>query len=126
MGTWRTVKLKGKIAPKDAPRAIEYLTVRQWESKACNDGVYYLQFGESVYGINKWINNDGSIDKTGTLYERDCDNDDLLKELIILAKEFPTLDMVLHSGSIMSDECTATFIIKNGFCVRVEPQIPTL
>lgn len=60
----------------------------------------------------------------GNVFERDCENKDLYNELSILAEAFPSLDIVLHSGSDWESlVCSASFIVKDGKVEMVEPMI---
>jgi len=127
MGDWRTVQLVGKVADKsEVEGIIKYLKVdkNSYDSLAYDDGVYYLQFGSSLCGINQWVNSNGKISVIGNVYERDCELDDLEKELNVIAKKYNSLDLVLHAGgSYESTECTASFIVKNGIVKRCEPMV---
>jgi hypothetical protein len=131
MGMWRTIQVEGKITGRsNIDTIIDYLTVdkRTYDSKAYEeDEIFYLQFGNGVYGINQWIKSDSSIDAVGNVYERDCTIDDLFNELSKLAKKFPTLDMYLHAGDdYESRTCVCSFIIKDGEVSKVEPLINEL
>jgi len=130
MGNWRTVELKGKVTNRDEiEKMIDYLTVDQnsCTSQAYNDEIFYLQFGTGLYGINQWINNDGSIDICGNVYERDCAIEDLHNELSILAAKFPSLELILHvGGDYESTECILSFIVKNSEVKKVKPLVNKL
>lgn len=130
MGNWRTVELKGKMSNQDDVKGIiEYLTVdrKDYESKASEDGIFYLQFGSGICGINQWVGSNGEIDVCGNVYERDCEVDDLERELNRIAACYPSLDMVLHVGGDYEDtNCVASFIVRDGLVQKVEPLINEL
>ena len=119
MGNWRTVDMRGHIDVKDVDSICEFLS----NDLDCGDA-WPFTMGLSLCGLNKWVNDDGSIDTVGNLYERDFDNDDIEKALTIIAKRYPSLEMTLHSGSDWeSTICSATFRVKNGEVERCEPEV---
>lgn len=123
MGDWRTVNIKGRISKDEVNAARDFLKSNYWRE----DGVYYLQFSEGLCSIGEWIREDGIIDVIGNVYERDCENEDLLAELTVLAEKFPTLDIILHSGSNWESlTCSASFVVKDGKCEQKEPMIPEI
>jgi hypothetical protein len=130
MGDWRSVNIKGKVTDKEKVKEIrDYLKYnsKTYGSKAEKDGIYYLQFGEGLCGLNEWIDYDGNIDALGNVFERDCENSDLLKELTILAEKYPCIDLVLHSGdNYESLICTASFVVKDGIVKQEPPMIDEL
>lgn len=129
MGNWRTVELKGNVSNEEAIQMIDYLTVdrNKYESKASDDDIFFLQFGVGVFGLNRWVEEDGTIDKVGNVFERDCDIDDLEEELNTIASKFTSLEMVLNAGDdYESPVCAASFIVKNGIVERVDPLVSEL
>lgn len=130
MGDWRTIELKGNVHnEEDVNKIIKYLTVSRetYNSEAYDYGIYYLQFGTGLCGINQWVNEDGTIDICGNVYERDCEVEDLQSELTILANKFHSLDMVLHVGdNYESKDCVVSFMVKNGKVEKVDPMISEL
>lgn len=123
MGDWRTVNIKGKISKDEVNAAREFLKSDYYRE----DSVYYLQFSEGLCSVGEWVKEDGTIDAIGNVYERDCNNEDLLRELTVLAEKFPTLDIILHSGSNWESlTCSASFVVKDGKCEQKEPMIPEL
>lgn len=123
MGNWRTVNIKGKIDKKDVGDIVGFLSDDAgWYSPAA-----CLTMGLSLCGLNTWVGVDGVIDASGNLAERDFDNDDIERALVFLAEKYPSLELTLHSGSDWESlECSATFIVANGKCTRMEPQIKEL
>lgn len=125
MGNWRTVQIIGEVKNyEEVGQLINYLTVdkNNYTSKAYNDDIYYLQFGIGLCGLNQWVNFNGKINTIGNVFERDCEIEDLEKELNILANKFKSLDITLHVGDdYESLDCVASFIVKNG---RVEKHDP--
>jgi hypothetical protein len=130
MGNWRTVEIKGEVKNKAEVSEIRnYLTYDRntYESAASNDGIYCLQFGESLCGINKWIDQSGIIDASGNVWERDCEIEDLKNELETLASKFLSLELTLNAGDdYESENCVASFIVKDGKVEQVDPLVKEL
>ena len=129
MGNWRTVQIIGEVKDKnEVDSIIKYLTVGDdYESPASEDDIFYLQFGEGLCGLNQWVKNNGKINIVGNVYERDCEIEDLEKELKILADKFKSLDIILHTGGeYESLDCIASFEVHNGMVERKEPLIKGL
>lgn len=130
MGNWITVNAIGKVDIEEARVMIDMLKYdnKTYTSIAEKElGVFYLQFGKGVFGLNQWINEDGSIFAAGNVFERDCDVEDLVNELSALANKFTSLDMELHIGDwYESLKCVATVKVKNGIAKKFEPQIDIL
>lgn len=127
---WRTVQVNGQIKGwKEIDDIITYLTVdkQSYDSPAYEDGVFFLQFGSGVFGLNKWVEDDGRINAVGNVYERDCTIEDLEKELKIIANKFPKLIMELHAGDdYESKHCVYSFNVFDGIVEKVEPHIRML
>ena len=122
MGNWRTVDMRGKISQKDAADIRDFLS----DDGKCGDA-WCFTIGVRLFGLNDWINDDGSIDVSGNLYERDFDNDDIEKALKVLADRYPSLDLTLHSGSDWENlECSATFHVHHGEVQRCAPEVYTI
>ena len=122
MGNWRTVDMKGRIAGKDVDDIRAFLS----NDRDCGDA-WCFTMGHSLCGLNQWVNNDGSIDVSANLYEREFDNDDIESALQILAVRYPSLDLTLHSGSdYESTVCSATFHVKDGVVTRCAPEVETI
>lgn len=94
---------------------------------AYDDPAFCLHFDDRNYsgsGLGRWVNENGTINARGNLYERDFDNDDIEAALTYLASKFPSLTLTLHSGSDFEGlECTATFHVSCGKCRRCEPEV---
>lgn len=119
MGNWRTVDMRGRIAPEDVADIRRFLS----NDRDCGDA-WCFTISLSLCGLNDWINDDGSIDTSGNLYERDFDNDDIEKALRVLAERYPSLELTLHSGSDWEElECSATFHVKDGVVRRCAPEV---
>lgn len=58
-----------------------------------------MQFGKGIMGINQWIQEDGTIDFHGTLFERNYDANNVFKEICILSKMFPSLELTMYIES---------------------------
>lgn len=129
MGNWRTVQLKGSVAPEDAAAIRAYLQVdkQTYESPTSEDDIFFLQFGTGLCGLNQWVNQDGTIEAVGNVFERGCDLDNLEEELNILAKKFPSLLLMLHAGDdYESKNCVATFIVQQEKVEKSQPLITDL
>ena len=126
MGNWRTVDMRGHMDPAEAADMIEYLDYdsdwSKWEiDAAC------LLMSKSICGLNQWVDAAGNIDAVGNLAERDFDNDDIEKALNHLVERYPSMDLTLHSGSDWESlDCSATFRVKDGVVIRMEPQVATI
>ena len=122
MGNWRTVDMQGHIAREDVDDIRSFLS----KDSKCGDA-WCFTMGQSLCGLNQWVNNDGSIDVSANLYEREFDNDDIESALQILAVRYPSLDLTLHSGSdYESTVCSATFHVKDGVVTRCAPEVETI
>lgn len=119
MGNWRTVDIRGKIDENDVRSIRSYL-----RADSCNYDVYCFSISKSLCGLNCWIHDDGSINVSANLSERDFDNTDIEIALRILAERYPSLELTLHSGSdYESPLCSATFHVKNGTVQRCDPEV---
>lgn len=124
MGNWRTVNIIGKMSPEDAKKAINFLS-------SCEAGYgspcECLCISKSMCGLNKWINEDGTIDACGNLSERDFENEDIETALKFIANKYPSTELILHSGSDWESLiCSATFHVRDGVVTMVEPEIEEL
>lgn len=128
MGNWRTVNITGKIDKAHAGLLRQYLVDaikapredERWD-------IYPFVISEGSCGLWDWVQPNGKINAVGNLAERDFSNDDIEKALRIIANAFPTLTLTLHSGDdYESLNCTATFYVMSGECVRCKPQIKKL
>jgi len=120
MGNWRTVDMKGRMNKAEACELCRELSGDiRWESPAA-----CLSMGNSLCGLNKWVDEYGIIDAVGNLAERDYDNDDIEKALTYIAEKYQSLELVLHSGSDWESlACSATFRVNNGAVERGEPEV---
>lgn len=118
MGNWRTVDMVGHIDKSDVEDIRSYLFNDSNEA-------WCFTIGEpSLCGLNQWINDDGTIDISANLYERDIDNDDIKHALEVLAGLYPSLSLTLHSGSdYESTICSATFHVHNGTVTMCPPEV---
>jgi len=122
MGNWRTVDMTGKIERSDVADIRKFLS----KDTLCGEA-WCFTIGKSLCGLNCWVNDDGSIDVSANLYERDFDNDDIEAALKVLADRYKSLELTLHSGSDYEElECTATFHINNGIVTRCLPEVGTI
>lgn len=130
MGNWITVGMVGSANKEDAKRMIEWLTFsRETYSSVAYEklGVYYLQISSSVYGLNKWIKEDGIINVTGNVFERDCEVDELYEEVKALCNEFKSLELTVHiGGDYESTKVVATIVGNSESVELLEPQIEEL
>lgn len=125
MGNWRTVNIKGRMDATEAKDAIEFL--KKVAREYCDEPVDCFAIGNSLCGLNQWIQDDGTIDAIGNLFERDFDNDDIEEALKCLAEKYPSMELTLHSGSDWESlVCSATFHVKDGEVERCEPEIKEL
>ena len=120
MGNWKTVNIRGKIDASDVENIVAVLNEEScWKTPAA-----CLSIGESMCGLNCWIESDGAINASGNLSERDFTNDDIDEALQYLATLFPSLDITLHAGGdFESLECTATFHVNQGVVCRCSPEV---
>ena len=124
MGNWRTVDMKGSIDKESVRDIRSFLSVERLRKCEGATGTMCFTMGHSLCGLNRWVNDDGSIDVSANLYERDFDNDDIEKALNILAKRYPSLSLTLHSGSDWESlACSATFHVKDGIVIRCPPEV---
>lgn len=122
MGNWRTVDMKGRIAREDVADICSFLS----DCEGCGDA-WCFTMGLSLCGLGRWVGEDGNIDVSANLYERDFDNDDIETALKILAERYPSLELTLHSGSDWeSTVCSATFHVHNGTVERCDPEVETI
>lgn len=123
MGNWRTVNLIGKMSPDDAKNMINFLS----SGESWNTPSECFNMAKSICGLNIWVNKDGIIDACGNLAERDYDNTDIENGLKFLVDKYPSIELVLHSGSDWeSPICSATFHVKDGLVTKSEPEIKEL
>lgn len=118
MGNWRTVDMVGHIDKSDVENIRSYLRSDK------NEASCFTMGEPSLCGLNQWVNDDGSIDVSANLYERDFDNEDIKYSLEVLASMYPSLSLTLHSGSdYESTVCSATFHVRNGTVVMCPPEV---
>ena len=101
MGIWRVTRGKGSASPEEAKEIIELLTIDMsvGESKGYQKGIFFMQISKGVMGINQWIQEDGTIDFHGTLFERNYEVDDICKEVDLLSQMFPSLELTMYVES---------------------------
>lgn len=122
MGNWKTVDMTGKIAKSDVADIRDFLA----PDSDCGDA-WCFTMGKSLCGLNCWVNDDGSIDISANMYERDIDNYDIEVALKVLAYRYPSLKLTLHSGSDYEGlYCTATFHVEDGMVIRCAPEVKTI
>lgn len=130
MGNWRTVEIKGNVSINQKDGLITYLTTDEnWESPSSKDDIFYLQISKtnSICGLNKWINNDGSIDASGNVFERDSQPEDIKNEMITIAENFDGLNVIVNIGDdYESETCVMSLIVKGGKVEVVEPIVKNL
>ena len=101
--------------------------IRSYLSSDKNEAWCFTMGEPSLCGLNQWVNDDGSIDVSANLYERDFDNEDIKNALEILASMYPSLSLTLHSGSdYESTVCSATFHVRNGAVVMCPPEVQNI
>ena len=121
MGNWRTVDMVGHIDQSDVENIRSYLRNDDNEAWCFSMGAI------SLCGLNQWVNDDGSINVSANLYERDFDNEDIKCALEVLASLFPSLSLTLHSGSdYESTVCSATFHVQNGVVTMHPPEVENI
>ena len=120
MGDWRTVNITGHMNPEEAKRMIEELSSESiWYTAAWGFHIHY-----SLCGLNQWVKSDGKVFGAGNLAERDCEIEDIKAGLEYLVESYPSLNLILHAGgNYESEECVATFIVRNGVVEQTEPQV---
>ena len=120
MGNWRTVDMVGHIDQSDVENIRSYLRSDDNEARC-------FTMSLSMCGLNQWVNDDGSINVSANLYERDFDNEDIKYALEVLASLFPSLSLTLHSGSdYESTVCSATFHVQNGVVTMHPPEVKNI
>lgn len=117
MGNWRTVNLRGTLAPDDVAKAEEFLDpgadYRHW---TC------LSFSNGLAGLGWWAAE--VINADGNLSERNYGVDDVAETLRELVKVAPSLVLKVHCGADYEDEtCVATITVADGVVSVGEPEV---
>lgn len=130
MGNWRTVNIDGVVKDQNDVDAIRKALV--WDKKFCwesTNPMFFLQFGDGLASLGEWIPEIAGteIHVAGNLFERDCEVDELGRELSVFAEKCPSANLVVNAGGDWESlTCVATFVIKDGTCERTVPKIPAL
>lgn len=122
MGNWRTVNIDGIISNQDEVNNIR-------ADLLDSDTMFYLQFSDGLAAIGSWVPRVAGmkISVEGNLYERDCDLGELERELCVFAEKCPSANLVVNAGDDWESlTCVATFVVKDGACERIAPEVQTL
>jgi hypothetical protein len=120
MGNWRTVSLRGTLAPEHLAAATEFITPRtdygDWHCLSASDG---------LCGLGHWIAERISCD--GNLAERDYSVQDVADTLGALVDVAPSLELKVHCGGDYESETTvATITVHEGVVSIGEPEVLTV
>lgn len=117
MGNWRTVNLRGTLAPEDVDKATEFLTPDEMYR---NFGP--MSYGAGMAGLGRWARE--VINADGNLAERDYGSDDVAEHLRGLVAVAPSLELKVHCGADYEDSnCIATVTVSNGEVSVGEPEV---
>jgi hypothetical protein len=116
MGNWRTVNLRGTLAPEDVAAVKAFVAV-----DATYSHFHCLSGGAGLAGLGDWAHEE--IHADGNLAERDYSPQDVaetLREIVALA---PSLALTVHCGGDYEDsKCIATVTVANGVVSVGEPE----
>jgi hypothetical protein len=108
MGNWRTVNLRGTLAPADVTAVREYITVPHDYSR-----FHCLSATTGLCGLGDWAAQE--IHADGNLAERDYDPDDVAGTLRVIVALAPSLALTVHCGGDHEDTtCVATVTVAAG------------
>lgn len=108
MGNWRTVNLRGTLAPEDVAAVREYITVPSDYSR-----FHCLSATTGLAGLGDWAAQE--IHADGNLAERDYDVADVAATLREIAALAPSLALKVHCGGEHEDiRCVATVTVASG------------
>ena len=114
MGNWTTVKIEGTCSKEDLPALKGAInTGDDWDSFHC------LSNSGGIFGLGDW--SDTEINVVGNLAERDYSKQDVEKQLKVLLRLAPSLEVNIHIGGDYEDrKCVATVVCKDGY-VYIDP-----
>lgn len=116
MGNWRTVNLRGTLAPADVAAVREYITVPHDYSR-----FHCLSATTGLSGLGDWAAEE--IHADGNLAERDYDPDDVAGTLRVIVALAPSLALKVHCGADHEDTtCVATVTVAAGVVSVGEPE----
>lgn len=112
----KIVSVRGHIGISDAFYISKLLNNKF--NTADEDPTFCLHFGSGEGSLGRWVDESGTINASGAIYEDRFDDDDIEAALTYLAHEFPSLMLTMYSEDIDFYGQMTVFEVRSGACSR--------